>query len=448
MIGELVRKLEAGTITPADMGVLASALDHIERRSEILQGWIAPGASYPIISFAEIGRLKITEQILIDDGAPAISLEADGDAFFGSDISAPATTSLAIFSNAQTYNSEAMGAGDLLFGDNSASKANMLWDASAGKILFRGGATTQGYIDTDGSAVFGAGVVTINEEGLVIEPGLQGSGSDVKWRNANAFIGGIYCRDFSGTESRTELYASPPSLEGPSPSDLSLQASWYDDDNEIGSQQIFLGYDDIDSYFSPYMEFLMNSYGGSGLFKFRCSPRGTDSPTGSEMMCLQFEMKSDRDPAIHIPVLQWITMLTDITADSEDAYTSLMTLYDGALGTEVFRFDGTGIVFNDQGEAIQDFRVEGDTDANLLFCDAGADKVGIGDSAPGEKLDVAGNINATGVIKIDDVQVVGNRVVDARCDDTVNTSTWDSTTAGVLDALRDAMITHGLIAAA
>lgn len=58
------------------------------------------------------------------------------------------------------------------------------------------------------------------------------------------------------------------------------------------------------------------------------------------------------------------------------------------------------------------------------------------------------NINATGVYKVDGIQVVTNRVVDARCDDTINTSAWDSTTAGVLDALRDAMITHGLIAAA
>jgi hypothetical protein len=57
-------------------------------------------------------------------------------------------------------------------------------------------------------------------------------------------------------------------------------------------------------------------------------------------------------------------------------------------------------------------------------------------------------LDVSGVYKVDNVQVVGNRVVDARCDDTVNTSTWNSTTAGVLDALRDAMITHGLIAAA
>jgi len=61
-------------------------------------------------------------------------------------------------------------------------------------------------------------------------------------------------------------------------------------------------------------------------------------------------------------------------------------------------------------------------------------------------FDISGNINATGVYKVDDVQVVGNRVVDARCDDAVNSG--DATTDGVIDALRDAMITHGLIAAA
>jgi hypothetical protein len=48
---------------------------------------------------------------------------------------------------------------------------------------------------------------------------------------------------------------------------------------------------------------------------------------------------------------------------------------------------------------------------------------------------------------VDSVKVVGARIVDARADDAV-TSTWSATEAGVLDALRDAMIAHGLIAAA
>ena len=44
-------------------------------------------------------------------------------------------------------------------------------------------------------------------------------------------------------------------------------------------------------------------------------------------------------------------------------------------------------VFNESGAAV-DFRVEGDTDANLLFVDASADKIGIGTNAPAALVDV------------------------------------------------------------
>jgi hypothetical protein len=72
--------------------------------------------------------------------------------------------------------------------------------------------------------------------------------------------------------------------------------------------------------------------------------------------------------------------------------------------------------------------------------------LGIWVDTPSERLDVSGNINTSGVIKIDTVQVVSNRVIDARCDDAINSG--DATTDGVIDALRDCLITHGLIAAA
>jgi len=44
---------------------------------------------------------------------------------------------------------------------------------------------------------------------------------------------------------------------------------------------------------------------------------------------------------------------------------------------------------------------------------------------------------------IDNTQVVGPRVVDIRCQDVLNSG--DATTDGVIDAIRDALITHGLI---
>ena len=63
-------------------------------------------------------------------------------------------------------------------------------------------------------------------------------------------------------------------------------------------------------------------------------------------------------------------------------------------------------------------------------------------------LDCSTHINvASGkVYKVNSTQVVGARVVDARCSGAVNSG--DATTDDVIDALRDAMITHGLIAAA
>jgi hypothetical protein len=42
----------------------------------------------------------------------------------------------------------------------------------------------------------------------------------------------------------------------------------------------------------------------------------------------------------------------------------------------------TAVVVNESGANV-DFRVEGDTEANLLFVDASADAVGIGTSSPG-----------------------------------------------------------------
>lgn len=79
-----------------------------------------------------------------------IDLQSDGDIFVGTDTSAAATTNLAIFTVAQTYNSESVDSGDALFGDNSTSKANLYWDKSAGTLAFRSGTSARITIGTDG----------------------------------------------------------------------------------------------------------------------------------------------------------------------------------------------------------------------------------------------------------------------------------------------------------
>jgi hypothetical protein len=86
-----------------------------------------------------------------ETGDPTVILQSDGDSFFGSNLDLPANTALAVLANNNTYNNEALGEGDLLIGDNSSGKANMLWDVSAGQLKFRGGTTTNTYIDVDGT---------------------------------------------------------------------------------------------------------------------------------------------------------------------------------------------------------------------------------------------------------------------------------------------------------
>lgn len=99
------------------------------------------------VIFGETDGIKLLNPSI---GRYSIDLQSDGDAFFGSDTSAPDHTALAIFSNSQRYNGELFGAGDLLVGDNSSGKANLQWDASTGRLNFRGGTTTNAYISAAG----------------------------------------------------------------------------------------------------------------------------------------------------------------------------------------------------------------------------------------------------------------------------------------------------------
>ena len=52
-------------------------------------------------------------------------------------------------------------------------------------------------------------------------------------------------------------------------------------------------------------------------------------------------------------------------------------------------------VFNEDG-ADEDFRVESDDNANMIFVDAGNDRVGIGTATPSATLDVAGDVEIRG----------------------------------------------------
>ena len=98
----------------------------------------------------------------------------------------------------------------------------------------------------------------------------------------------------------------------------------------------------------------------------------------------------------------------DIVNDSIDGTELADTLtLDAALAIE-----GQNLTYNDLGADV-DFRVEGDTDTNLIRTDAGNDRVGIGVSAPVAKLDVNGDVVMKGpIVDVRAYGVIGDAATD------------------------------------
>jgi len=70
------------------------------------------------------------------------------------------------------------------------------------------------------------------------------------------------------------------------------------------------------------------------------------------------------------------------------------------------------ITFNEAGANV-DFRVEGDTDVDLLFTDASTDRVGIGTAAPDQKLEVDGVIKQK-VYTVGNLPTAGSSTIGSR----------------------------------
>tara|TARA_R100001015_G_scaffold17975_1_gene10452 strand:+ start:12538 stop:14205 length:1668 start_codon:yes stop_codon:yes gene_type:complete len=125
--------------------------------------------------------------------------------------------------------------------------------------------------------------------------------------------------------------------------------------------------------------------------------RNSASPAaGDDLAHLRFRGKdSAGSTADYVDIFAEIV---DPTDGSEDGRITFRTLKNGAITSRI-ELDSDETVFNDAGADIN-FRVEGDTNANLIFADAGQDKVGIGTSTVGDGvLSLSGAINTKGRIQ-------------------------------------------------
>lgn len=101
------------------------------------------------------------------------------------------------------------------------------------------------------------------------------------------------------------------------------------------------------------------------------------------------------------PAGNYITALTgEVTASGPGSVAATIAGQSGNSGKFLVT-NGTTVIFDsvvNEAAGNIDFRVEGQLDPNLLFTDASADRVGIGNNTPAEKLHVSGNIKVVSAL--------------------------------------------------
>ncbi len=101
-------------------------------------------------------------------------------------------------------------------------------------------------------------------------------------------------------------------------------------------------------------------------------------------------------------------IISDITADGDIVFAGRT----GADSLEYFRIDAStlNVIVNEASNDIN-FRVESNGNANAIFVDAGNDRVGIMNGAPGVALDITGAMTSSGILSTDEWQTTGGGTV-------------------------------------
>jgi hypothetical protein len=120
--------------------------------------------------------------------------------------------------------------------------------------------------------------------------------------------------------------------------------------------------------------------------------RNSASPADSDVFGrVRFLGENDADEQIAYATI--FSKAVDVSDGTESANLRIDSIV-GGTNSQRLEFNATEAVFNEGGANI-DFRVESDTNTNMLFVDAGNDRVGIGTNSPTEVFEVhsgSGNI--------------------------------------------------------
>ena len=247
---------------------------------------------------------------------------------------------------------------------SQATRQRYYKTASGGETSLSGTMTTGGTLTfNDGEFVD----VSVNGVALV-------AGTDYNTNTANT-IAGLSALSASD-QVEIVVYDTFSVFGGNVDGDFNLNNGTMTLTRDDNSPQLIIKSTDADADVGPEMELL----------------RDSASPANSDVLG-QIQYKGKNDAAETIAYAEIDARISDVADGTEDGELRLQVKRAGTTRSGL-SLGPTESVFNDAG-IDNDFRVESDGNANMLFVDAGNNRVGIGEASPSDVLDIgiAGDIN-------------------------------------------------------
>tara|TARA_R110000796_G_scaffold252618_2_gene388734 strand:+ start:1256 stop:2611 length:1356 start_codon:yes stop_codon:yes gene_type:complete len=130
-------------------------------------------------------------------------------------------------------------------------------------------------------------------------------------------------------------------------------------------------------------------YFDAGVTEFiKANAGGTDLAVGGFTTMTLIPRLVIPDASIALPAIYSATG----TSDTGISMSVADQIHFSAAGSERLEIGDTVCIFNEEGDDC-DFRFEGDTEVNLLYLDAGNDRVGINTATPAVNFEVVGDIS-------------------------------------------------------
>jgi hypothetical protein len=387
----------------------------------------------------------------------------------------------------KTWGGFTLAPGDIVLGSNVSGSGAILWDASTHKFGFYGNAsaTVQCEIDTNGTLTAGAGIVGLDSSGMRIRQGSleENAINGITFCTSTVLDSGNYAsirawkQEISEGTTRLKIYSCYK---------MEIEAL-----NIVMSGAI-TGNSTIISYQSGAAKIGLDHNSATGDYTLSLSPSNL---TGNR----RWTFPNATDTVVGLAQANVFTTNQKINTNSttallveQDGVKDNVLVVDttnGAVGINTAAVSGTALTvgggsIGDGGKCLRlnisrawEFQQENadgagaslrlrdlntnksffidtsgvfavrkvDASATIAYFDCANNRLGLGgDTSPAEVLDVTGNINCTGVYKVDDVQVVGPQIVDSRINDNI-AETYGTSEANVLKALRAWATTWGAV---